>query len=194
MPLGKAFGVRLMSSLPPHLQVEMEANAVGDFVGGIGRWDATLCRATTIAVQGCHAVNAGTATASFSGLQAATSCQKGTNTNTTYTPNESTPLSPRISERALHSLCERALHSLCVCVREISLPHVRSSCEIDRMRGNGAGTRRGTLGAPERGARFGGDDGYLGSCIDDERSKSRKVVWHATYRESSTLRTQSARI
>jgi len=24
------------------------------------------------------------------------------------------------------------------------------------MRGNGAGTRRGTLGAPERGARFGG--------------------------------------
>jgi len=37
MPLGKAFGVRLMSSLPPHLQVEMEANAVGDFVGGIGR-------------------------------------------------------------------------------------------------------------------------------------------------------------
>jgi hypothetical protein len=36
------------------------------------------------------------------------------------------------------------------------------------------------------------NDGYLGSCIDDERSKSRKVVWHATYRESSTLRTQSA--
>ena len=52
-------------------QVEMEANAVGDFVGGIGR---------------CHAVNAGTATASFSGLQAATSCQKGTNTNTASLP------------------------------------------------------------------------------------------------------------
>lgn len=100
--------------------------------------------------------SASAATASFSGLHAATSCQKGTNTNTTYTPSESTPLSPRVSERALHSLCERALHSLCVCVREISLPHVRSSCEIDRMRGNGAGTRRGTLGAPERGARFGG--------------------------------------
>ena len=117
------------------------------------------------------------ATASFSGLHAATSCQKGTNTNTaslparcaghtpnpprqmrwrwrklistipqkklyyntsksyigfifykeyvgagqtTYTPSESTPLSPRVSERALHSLCERALHSLCVRARDLA--------------------------------------------------------------------------
>ena len=110
------------------------------------------------------------ATASFSGLHAATSCQKGTNTNTASLPARCaghTPNPPRqmrwrwrklittIPQKKLY-VSERALHSLCVCVREISLPHVRSSCEIDRMRGNGAGTRRGTLGAPERGARFGG--------------------------------------
>jgi len=34
--------------------------------------------------------------------------------------------------------------------------------------------------------------GYLGSCIDDERSKARKVVWRAAPCEPSTLRTQTA--
>ena len=34
--------------------------------------------------------------------------------------------------------------------------------------------------------------GSLGSCIDEERSKLRNVVWIAGFRESSNLRTQMA--
>jgi hypothetical protein len=47
------------------------------------------------------------------------------------------------------------------------------------MRGNGAGTRRGTLGAPERGARFGGGrHSAFGSCVDHDLTGDVQLQQH----------------